>query len=110
MNVYATLQDFISDMELVFLNCRLYNGVESPVGQMGSRVHSEYSALLRNFNLQERFGEEKEATKFILDETCFDTKNNQNEPYMEGFSDSELPKDSIQQMNQKFEEDVENDS
>lgn len=110
MNVYPSLQDFISDVELVFYNCRLYNGAESPVGQMGIRVHSEYSALLKNFNLLERFGDEKEAKKFVLDEFCFENNNNQNEAFVEGFSDSELPKDSIRQMNEKHENNIESNN
>lgn len=29
---YTKIEDFIDDMELVFYNCKLYNGVESEVG------------------------------------------------------------------------------
>ena len=29
---YQKIQDFMEDMELVFYNCRLYNGTESEVG------------------------------------------------------------------------------
>jgi len=39
---YEKIQDFMEDMELVFYNCRLYNGTESDVGQIGVSVHEEY--------------------------------------------------------------------
>jgi hypothetical protein len=32
-------------MELVFYNCKLYNGEVSGVGQMGKHVHDEYLRL-----------------------------------------------------------------
>ena len=35
----------MSDMELVFYNCKLYNGVESDVGQIGVAVHEEYLTI-----------------------------------------------------------------
>mmetsp|Transcript_29164 Transcript_29164/g.36191 ORF Transcript_29164/g.36191 Transcript_29164/m.36191 type:complete len:86 (+) Transcript_29164:1504-1761(+) len=36
---YQRIQEFMGDMELVFHNCRLYNGVESEVGLIGVQVH-----------------------------------------------------------------------
>ena len=39
---YQRIEEFMGDMELVFHNCRLYNGVESEVGQIGVQVHQEY--------------------------------------------------------------------
>jgi len=39
---YEKIQDFMEDMELVFYNCRMYNGTESDVGQIGVSVHEEY--------------------------------------------------------------------
>lgn len=35
---YERIQEFMEDMELVFYNCRLYNGTESDVGQIGVQV------------------------------------------------------------------------
>lgn len=32
---YANISEFMEDMELVFYNCKLYNGEASGVGQMG---------------------------------------------------------------------------
>ena len=32
---YEKIEDFMDDMDLVFYNCRLYNGTESDVGQIG---------------------------------------------------------------------------
>ena len=31
-NQYSKLQEFMEDMDLVYYNCRLYNGIESEVG------------------------------------------------------------------------------
>ena len=42
---YQGIQEFMQDMELVFHNCRLYNGVESEVGLIGVQVHQEYQRL-----------------------------------------------------------------
>ena len=39
---YSKIQEFIDDMELVFYNCRLYNGVETEVGQIGVQIQEEF--------------------------------------------------------------------
>lgn len=39
---YASISDFMADMELVFYNCRVYNGIQSEVGQIGVTVQQEY--------------------------------------------------------------------
>ena len=44
-NQYANISEFMDDMELVFYNCRLYNGEQAGVGQMGKTVHEEYKRL-----------------------------------------------------------------
>ena len=36
----------MDDMELVFYNCRLYNGIESEVGQIGTSLQEEYLRLV----------------------------------------------------------------
>jgi len=36
----------MDDMDLVFYNCRLYNGIESEVGQIGTSLHEEYLRLV----------------------------------------------------------------
>ena len=36
----------MEDLELVFYNCKLYNGEISHVGQMGKQVHDEYRRLV----------------------------------------------------------------
>ena len=36
---YQRIQEFMEDMELVFFNCRIYNGTETEVGQIGVQVH-----------------------------------------------------------------------
>jgi hypothetical protein len=88
-------------MDLIFFNCRLYNGVESPVGQMGARVHAEYTQLLKTFNLLERFDNLVECTKFTLDEQFDSRRNNLAGDAIDAVSESELPLDSIKLMNDK---------
>ncbi len=39
---YARIQDFMSDMDLVFHNCKLYNGTETEVGRIGLEIMKEY--------------------------------------------------------------------
>jgi len=43
---YDKAQEFMDDMELVFYNCRLYNGIESEVGQIGTSIQEEYQRLI----------------------------------------------------------------
>lgn len=43
---YASISEFIDDMELVFYNCKLYNGEISQVGQFGKQVYDEYRRLV----------------------------------------------------------------
>ena len=35
----------MDDMELVFYNCRLYNGTESDVGRLGVEIQQEYHTI-----------------------------------------------------------------
>lgn len=37
-NLYNNVNDFIADMDLIFFNCRTFNGVESPFGKMGLEI------------------------------------------------------------------------
>lgn len=37
----------MDDMELVFYNCRLYNGTESDVGKIGVAVQQEYLEMTK---------------------------------------------------------------
>ena len=67
LNVYGTLQEFLDDMELVFYNCRLYNGTESYVGKIGVDVNREYDNLLQAYGLKERF-ENKVDTEALVAE------------------------------------------
>ena len=45
-NQYNKMQEFMDDMELVFYNCRLYNGIESEVGQIGTALQEEYLKII----------------------------------------------------------------
>jgi len=42
---YQGIGDFMEDMELVFYNCKLYNGTASEIGQIGVSVQQEYQKL-----------------------------------------------------------------
>lgn len=108
--MYNGLNEFLEDMEQVFENCRVYNGVESPVGQMGIRVKNEYKSLLNTYRLVERFCDEKEAHKFQLDDSCFETKPEAPKIYREEISDSEVPADGIKRMNEQGEINLEHNN
>ena len=49
-NQYSKLQEYMDDMELVFYNCRLYNGYESEVGQIGTSLQEEYIRLVEQLH------------------------------------------------------------
>ena len=55
LNIYQKVEEFLKDMSLVFSNCQLYNGTETPVGRIGVQVRSEYVRLLGQYNFVERF-------------------------------------------------------
>ena len=42
---YERIHEFMEDMELVFYNCRIYNGTESDVGQIGVQIQKEYQTI-----------------------------------------------------------------
>ncbi|KAF9998141.1 hypothetical protein BGZ65_006336, partial [Modicella reniformis] len=44
---YETVDDFVSDMNLIFNNCYLYNGTEALVSQCASNVETAFNKLLR---------------------------------------------------------------
>ena len=44
---YERIEEFMADMELVFYNCRTYNGKESEVGLIGLEVQSEYHNIAK---------------------------------------------------------------
>ena len=39
---YSRIQEFMEDMDQVFINCALYNGIENEVGKAGIEVKEEY--------------------------------------------------------------------
>lgn len=65
LNVYQSAHQFVEDVNLVFTNCRLYNGTESVVGKMGVELNSEWETLLRNSGLLERLGGESHASGLL---------------------------------------------
>ena len=56
-------------MELVFNNCRLYNGVESYVGEIGVNVNRVYDNLLQDYNFKDRFAAEEDSNKIAEEPT-----------------------------------------
>ncbi|EPY51712.1 bromodomain protein [Schizosaccharomyces cryophilus OY26] len=44
---YASAENFIDDMSLMFDNCFLYNGTESPVGVMGKNLQATFERQLK---------------------------------------------------------------
>ena len=48
---YTNLKEYCDDMDLIFNNCILYNGINSYVGEMCLRVKNEYKNLFEKFNL-----------------------------------------------------------
>ena len=48
---YTNLKEYCDDMDLIFNNCFLYNGINSYVGEICLRVKNEYKKLFQKFNL-----------------------------------------------------------
>ena len=65
-NIYQDVQMFLGDMSQVFINCKLYNGVESPVGKIGVNVRREYDRLLSTYNFVERFQNSQQVHPSLL--------------------------------------------
>ena len=95
------MQQFLSDMDLVFDNCKLYNGLASYVGSMGVKVRNEYLNYLNTYRLSERFPDDNNCKKFVIDESCIDMKNAMTETYLEEISESEMQDDLLKKMNDK---------
>lgn len=53
-------------MSQVFINCRLYNGTESPVGRIGVNIRREYDRLLGMYNFVERFQNSQQVHPSVL--------------------------------------------
>ena len=54
-NVYENIGEWISDIELVFFNCKKYNGIQSEVGQIGMKCQEEFNRLIEIYGIKERF-------------------------------------------------------
>ena len=48
---YTNLKEYCEDMDLIFNNCFLYNGMNSYVGEMCTRVKNEYTKLFSKYKL-----------------------------------------------------------
>jgi len=44
---YETVDDFVTDINLIFSNCYLYNGVEAPVSKSAKNLQTAFERLLR---------------------------------------------------------------
>jgi bromodomain-containing factor 1 len=44
---YDTVDDFVQDVNLIFANCYLYNGRESPIAIFASNLESAFNSSLR---------------------------------------------------------------
>lgn len=44
---YDTVDDFVQDVNLIFANCYLYNGRESPIAIFASNLESAFTSSLR---------------------------------------------------------------
>ena len=81
-NVYKDATEFIDDVELVFYNCRTYNGTTSEVGQIGVACNQEFERLLNSYGVRERFCNNRDEEEMIQnnDENQMqeESVNNQN--------------------------------
>ena len=66
LNIYQSVEGFLNDMSQVFINCRLYNGTESPVGRIGVNIRREYDRLLGMYNFVERFQNSQQVHPSVL--------------------------------------------
>ena len=48
---YTNLKEYCEDMDLIFNNCFLYNGINSFIGEMCTRVKNEYNKLFTKYKL-----------------------------------------------------------
>lgn len=48
---YTNLKEYCEDMNLIFNNCFLYNGINSYVGEICSKVKNEYNKLFAKYKL-----------------------------------------------------------
>lgn len=55
LNVYSDVRAWMADMELIFFNCKIYNGTESEVGRIGVECKNTLSKLLNLYKIQEKF-------------------------------------------------------
>ena len=46
-NVYNSVQEFVSDMHLVFDNCIKYNGVENQVAQFALNIKGTFESIIK---------------------------------------------------------------
>ena len=79
LNIYKDVQQFLNDMSQVFINCRLYNGTESPVGKIGVNIRREYDRLLGMYNFVERFQNSQQVHPSVLFIQDLQRKNVQSE-------------------------------
>ena len=78
MNIYQNVEEYLNDMSQVFINCRLYNGTESPVGRIGVNIRREYDRLLGMYNFVERFQNSQQVHPSVLFRNDLQGKKDKN--------------------------------
>lgn len=53
--MYEDIVEWIADVDLVFSNCKKYNGVQSEIGQIGVNCQAEFQRFLDVYGVKERF-------------------------------------------------------
>ncbi len=68
LNVYGRAEEFVQDLHQVFINCKLYNGVESYVGKCGVNIKKKFVGLLQNYEFNQKYFEKQIDFEKILEE------------------------------------------
>lgn len=53
--MYENIEEWSNDVELVFTNCKKYNGIQSEIGQIGVSCQAEFQRFLDVYGVKERF-------------------------------------------------------
>ena len=48
---YTNFKEFTEDMDLVFDNCYKYNGIDTPVGNICTKIKKEYNQLYQQLGM-----------------------------------------------------------
>lgn len=93
-------------MELVFKNCRVYNGTESFVGKIGVDVNREYDNLLQAYGLKERFEQKVDTDALVAEILNAQNYNGQpanHQPHSNGYSNQHRDMNGVEEIAVKRE-------